>query len=92
MLQSGSFLLFFDAHADTHDASVIVASALVTSRVDYCNSHFMCLSKFNLHNLQRQYSQYMTVSNSRMTVLQTCITKPIDFIILAYNHLVQNKT
>ena len=32
----------------THDASVLVAYALVSSRLDYCNSLFRSLSKFNL--------------------------------------------
>ena len=35
----------------THDASVIVVNALVSSWLDYCNSLFMSLSKFNLHKL-----------------------------------------
>ena len=36
----------------THDASVLVANALVSSRWDYCNSLFRSLSKFNLRKLQ----------------------------------------
>ena len=36
----------------THDASVFVANALVSSRLDYCNSLFRSLSKFNLRKLQ----------------------------------------
>ena len=36
----------------THDASVLVANALVSSRLDYCNSLFRSLAKFNLHKLQ----------------------------------------
>ena len=36
----------------THDVSVLVANALVSSRLDYCNSLFRSLSKFNLHKLQ----------------------------------------
>ena len=36
----------------THDASVLVAIALVSSRLDYCNSLFRSFSKLNLRKLQ----------------------------------------
>ena len=36
----------------TQDAAVLVANVLVSSRLDYCNSLFRSLSKFNLHRLQ----------------------------------------
>ena len=36
----------------TRDVSVLVANALVSSRLDYCNSLFRSLSKFNLSKLQ----------------------------------------
>ena len=36
----------------THNASVLVTKALVSSQLDYCNSLFMSLSKFNLHKLK----------------------------------------
>ena len=36
----------------THDFSVLVANALVSSWLDYCNLLFISLSKFNLHKLQ----------------------------------------
>ena len=35
----------------THNASILVANALVGSRLDYCNSLFRSLSKFNQLNL-----------------------------------------
>ena len=35
----------------THDASVLMANALVSSQLDYCNSLFRSLSKFNLDKL-----------------------------------------
>ena len=35
----------------TQDAAVSVANAFVSSRLDYCNSLFRSLSKFNLHRL-----------------------------------------
>ena len=36
----------------TRDAALLVANALVSSRLDYCNSLFRSLSKFNLRKLQ----------------------------------------
>ena len=39
-------------HFLTHDASVSVANAFVSSRLDYCSSLFRSLSKFSLHRLQ----------------------------------------
>ena len=41
----------------TTDASILVANALVSSRLDYCNSLFRSLSKFNLHKLHAMYIQ-----------------------------------
>ena len=49
----------------THDASVLVANALVSSWLDYCNSLFRRLSKFNLCKLQCfQNSAARIVSNT----------------------------
>ena len=49
----------------THDVSVLVANALVSSRFDYCNSLFRSLSKFNLCKLQCiQNSAARIVSNT----------------------------
>ena len=36
----------------TDDATVLAANALVSSRLDYCNSLFRNLSTFNMHKLQ----------------------------------------
>ena len=36
----------------TYDGSLLVANVLVCSRLDYCNSFFKSLSKFNLRKLQ----------------------------------------
>ena len=63
----------------THDASVLVANALASSRLDYCNSLFRSFSKFNLRKLHCiQNSAARIVSNtSRYTsithVLKNCI-------------------
>ena len=32
--------------------AILVANALISSRLDYCNSLFRSLSRYNLHNLQ----------------------------------------
>ena len=59
-----------------HDTSVLGANALVSSRLDYCNSLFRSLSKFNLRKLQCiQNSAARIVSNtSRYTsILRICI-------------------
>ena len=49
----------------TYDAAVSVANAFVTSWLDYCNSLFRSLSKFNLHRLQYiQNSAARIVTNS----------------------------
>ena len=51
----------------THDVSVLVANVLVSSQLDYCNSLFRSLSKFNLHKLQCiQNSAVRIVSNTRL--------------------------
>ena len=49
----------------TQDAAVSVANAFVSSQLDYCNSLFRSLSKFNLHRLQSiQNSAARIVTNS----------------------------
>ena len=49
----------------THDAALSVANAFVSSWLDYCNSLFKSLSKFNLHRLQSiQNSAARIVTNS----------------------------
>ena len=61
----------------THDVSVLVANAIVSSRLDYCNSLFRSLSKFNLHKLQCiQNSAAKIVSNtSRYTSITPVLKK-----------------
>ena len=69
----------------TQDAAVSVANNLVSSRLDYCNSLFRSLSKFNLHRLQSiQNSAARTVTNSSKfsqitPVLRTLHWLPIQF-------------
>ena len=61
----------------THDVSVLLANALVSSRLDYCNSLFRSLSKFNLLNLQCiQNSEARIVSiTSRYTNISLVLKK-----------------
>ena len=61
----------------THDASVLVANALGSSRLDHCNSLFRSLSKFNLRKLQCiQNSSARIVSNtSRYTSITSVLEK-----------------
>ena len=61
----------------THDASVLVANALVSSRLDYCNSLFRSPSKFNLRKLQCiQNCAVRIVSNSsRYTSISPVLKK-----------------
>ena len=61
----------------THDASLLVANALVSSRLDYCNSLFRSLSKFNLRKLYCiQNSAARIVSNtSRYTSITPVLKK-----------------
>ena len=69
-------------HADqflTHDASVFVASALVSGRLDYCNSLFRSLSKLNLPKLQCiQNSAARIVCISIIPVLKKMHWHPIQ--------------
>ena len=61
----------------THNVSVLVANVLVSSRLDYCNSLFRSLSKFNLSKLQCiQNSVVRIVSNtSRYTSVTPVLRK-----------------
>ena len=65
----------------TNDASVLVANALVSSWLDYCNSLFRSLSKFNLHKLQCiQNSAARIVSNTSRCALITPVLKKLHWI------------
>ena len=61
----------------THDVSVLVANALVSSLLDYCNSLFMSLSKFILRQLHCiKSSEARIVSNtSRYTSITPVLKK-----------------
>ena len=63
------------------DASVLVANALVSSRLDYCNLLFRSLSKFNLHQLQCiQNSAARIVSNTSGYISITPVLKKLHWL------------
>ena len=65
----------------TPDASVLVANALVSSRLDYCNSLFKSLSKFNLCKLQcLQNSAARIVSNTSRYTSITPVLKNLHWL------------
>ena len=65
----------------THDSSVLVANALVSSRLDYCNSLFRSLSKCNLCKLQCiQNSAARIVSNTSRYISITPVLKKLDWL------------
>ena len=66
-----------------HDTSVLVANALVSSRLDYCNSLFRSLSKSNLCKLQCiQNSAARIVSNTSRYTSITPVLKNLHGFLL----------
>ena len=64
-----------------HDVSVLVANALVSSRLDYCNSIFTSLSKFNLCKLQCiQKSAARIISNTNRYTSITPVLKTLHWL------------
>ena len=64
----------------THDVSVLVANALVSSQLDYCNSLFRILSKFNLRKLQCiQKSAARIASNTSQYTSITPVLKKLHW-------------
>ena len=67
----------------TNDAPVLVANALVSSRLDYCNSLFRSLSKFTLLKLQCiQNSAARIVSNTSRYTSITPVLKKLHCFLL----------
>ena len=65
----------------THDAAVSVTNAFVSSRLDYCNSLFRSLSKFNLHRLQSiQNSAARIVTNSSKYTRITPVLRKLHWL------------
>ena len=70
----------------THDASVSVANAFVSSRLDYCNSLFRSLSKFNLHRLQSiQKSAARIVTNSSKYTGITPVLRKLQWLPIQFH-------
>ena len=69
----------------TQDADVSVANAFVSSGLDYCNSLFRSLSKFNLHRLQsiRNSAARIVTNSSKYTRITPVLGKlhwlPVQF-------------
>ena len=65
----------------TQDAAVSVANAFVSSLLDYCNSLFRSLSKFNLYRLQSiQNSAARIVTNSSKYTWITLVLRKLHWL------------
>ena len=70
----------------THDASVLVANAFVSSWLDYCSSLFRSLSKFNLHRLQSiQNSAARIVTNSSKYTWITPVHRKLHWLPIQFH-------
>ena len=77
----------------THDASVLVANALVSSRMDYCNSLFRSLAKFNLRKLQCiQNSAARIVSNTSKYTSITPVLKNLHWLPVEHRSVFKTAT
>ena len=69
----------------TADVSVLVANAIVSSRLDYCNSLFRSLSKLNLRKLQCiQNSAARIVTNTSKFSRITPVLKKLHWLPVEY--------
>ena len=69
----------------THDASVSVVNAFVSSWLDYCNSLFRSLSKFHLHRLQSiQNSAARNVTNSSKYTRITPVLRKLHWLPIQF--------
>ena len=76
-----------------HDTSVLVANALVSSRLDYCNSLFRSLSKFNLCKLQCiQNSAARIVSNTSRNTSITPVLKNLHWLPVEHRSVFKTAT
>ena len=70
----------------THDVAVSVTNAFVSSQLDYCNSLFRSLSKFNLHRLQSiQNSAARIVTNSGKFIRIPPVLKKLHWLPLQFH-------
>ena len=66
----------------TQDAAVSVANAFVSSHLDYCNSLFRSLFKFNLHRLQSiKKSAARIVTNS---CKRTLVLRKLNWLLIQF--------
>ena len=76
-----------------HDTCVLVANALVSSRLDYCNSLFRSLSKFNLCKLQGiQNSAARIVSNTSRYTTITPVLKNLHCLPVKHRSVFKTAT
>ena len=72
----------------TQDAAVLVANVFVSSRLDYCNSLFRSLSKFNLHRLQSiQNSAARIVINLSKFTRITPVLRKLHWLPVQFRYL-----
>ena len=77
----------------TPEVAVLAANALVSSRLDYCNSLFIGLSCFNLHNLQSiQNTLAHIVTNHRKYAHVTPILKQLHWLPVKYRCIFKTAT
>ena len=80
----------------THDVSVLVANTLVSSRLDYCNSLFRSLSKFNDFNLCKlqciQNSAVRIVSNTGRYTSITPVLKKLHWLLVGQRTVFKTAT
>ena len=77
------------------EVAVLAVNALVSSRLDYCNSLFRCLSCFNLHKLQSiQNTLARIVTNQRkyMLMLHPLILKQLHWLPVKYRCMLKTAT
>ena len=77
----------------THDTSILVANALVSSRLDYCNSLFSLrktLSKFNVRTLQCiQNSTARTLSDISRYASITPVLKKLHWLSVEHRSVLK---
>ena len=77
----------------TPEVAYLAANALVTSRLDYCNSLFRGLSCFNLHKLESiQNTLARIVTNNRKYAHVTPILKQLHWLPVKYRCMFKTAT
>ena len=77
----------------TDEAAVLAANALVSSRLDYCNSLFKRLSSFNMHKLQCiQNTLGRIVTNCNRYLQATPILKKLHWLPVEFRCIFKTAT